>query len=170
MDLKVVQASDCGAYRKGIMQIEKASFPSPWSWPMFEEEIHRPVASLWVLVDQDHVVGYICFWRTAGEIHLVNLAVHPAERFRGHARRMLETMIGEGRRCGDTRVWLEVRPSNLAARRLYERLGFYATGRRPKYYRDTGEDAIIMTLALDPPPTRGSRSVEETQPAALGGR
>ncbi len=153
MDLKVVQTSDCGMYRKGILEIERVSFPSPWTWQMFEQEIRRRSAHLWVLENQWRVVGYICFWRVAREIHLLNLAVHPRERLKGHARRMLESVIREGRRRGDVRIWLEVRPSNRVAQRLYARLGFQATGRRAKYYRDTGEDAIIMSLPLVQPPS-----------------
>jgi ribosomal-protein-alanine N-acetyltransferase len=133
-------------FKDDILEIEKASFPSPWSVHAFREEIERPVSSLWGLVTDNKLVGYICFWEFAGEIHLMNIAVHPDRRRSGLGQHMLNRMIEAGISKGFQTAWLEVRPSNLKARRLYKKTCFRETGRRPQYYKDTHEDAIVMSL------------------------
>ena len=77
----------------------------------------------------------------------MNIAVDPSQRRRGVGPELLERMI---ERAGpDEEYTLEVRPSNAHAITLYERLGFRPAGRRPRYYRDNGEDALIMWRTLD---------------------
>lgn len=135
-------------FRDEIQVIEKASFPTPWSPSAFREEIYKSVSHLWGLIVNEELAGYICFWEFAGEIHLMNIAVHPERRAKGLGRYMLSSMIEAGISKGDQTIWLEVRPSNMAARRLYEKARFKQTARRPHYYKDTHEDAIIMSLFL----------------------
>jgi ribosomal-protein-alanine N-acetyltransferase len=129
------------------------SFPSPWSLNAFTQELNRPVSNLWALLVNQTLAGYICFWLISDEIHVMNIAIHPSMRKRGLGRYLLARMIQEGVSRGIRRVWLEVRPSNLAARHLYRGAGFAETGRRPRYYSDTNEDAIIMSLSLTPEET-----------------
>jgi ribosomal-protein-alanine N-acetyltransferase len=80
----------------------------------------------------------------AEEMHILNLAVHPQHRRRGLARRLLTTAMTQARGLGAQVAWLEVRPSNHPALKLYELFGFKELGRRPRYYDDTQEDALLL--------------------------
>ena len=131
-----------------ILEIERASFPSPWSLRSFESEVHNPVSHLWGLVDDGRCVGYICFWMYSGEIHLLNIAVEPSMRGRGLGSDLLYSMIRVGISKRIHTMWLEVRPSNLHALRVYGKAGFVEVARRERYYGDTGEDAIVMAIGL----------------------
>ena len=135
-------------FQREIMSIEAVSFPTPWSVNQFLVELKSPVSQLWVLSGVTGVRGYICFQLYCGELHLLNVAVHPEQRGRGLGRRLLAGMIEVGKGEDVERAWLEVRPSNDAARGLYEGAGFKEILRRRRYYTDTGEDAIIMALDL----------------------
>lgn len=136
------------SYLDGIMEIEKASFLSPWSRNAFVQELKNPVSHLWILLGQEKVEGYVCFWMFDSEIQLINVAVRPEKRGKGFGNHLLRDMIKTAMANGMRQVWLEVRMSNSPARRLYEKLGFVTVGRRPRYYRDTNEDAIVMSLGL----------------------
>ncbi len=136
------------SYLDGIMEIEKASFLSPWSRNAFVQELKNPVSHLWILLGQEKVEGYVCFWMFDSEIQLINVAVRPEKRGKGFGNHLLRDMIRTAMANGMRQVWLEVRMSNSPARRLYEKLGFVTVGRRPRYYRDTNEDAIVMSLGL----------------------
>ncbi len=131
-----------------ILEIENSSFPSPWSQRAFIQEIENPVSHLWALLADDRLVGYICFWMFDREIQLINIAVHPQERGKGMGHLLMTKMIETGFSKGSQYIWLEVRISNLSAKRLYHRLGFEEIGRRRGYYRETKEDAIVMVLSL----------------------
>jgi ribosomal-protein-alanine N-acetyltransferase len=98
--------------------------------------------------DDDGVVGYVCVWEIADEVHVTNIAVHPAHRRRGIARGMLDLLLAESRARDLRLIVLEVRPSNQEAIALYESFGFRVTGRRRGYYYDTGEDALVMETRL----------------------
>jgi len=135
-------------YLQGILEIENLSFPSPWSIQFFKEEIKNPITSLWALMANEALSGYICFWMFDSEIQLINIAVHPYKRGQGLGHYLITELIESGFSKGINSIWLEVRPSNLAARKLYQNLGFEEMSRKARYYRDTGEDAITMTLAL----------------------
>jgi ribosomal-protein-alanine N-acetyltransferase len=102
-----------------VLGIERASFSMPWSRGAFLYEIQQNrVARCWVMREVERVVGYLCLWEVADEVHITNIAV------------------------------LEVRPSNNEARTLYESFGFRVVGRRRGYYYDTGEDALVMEADL----------------------
>lgn len=132
-----------------IMSIEKASFSSPWSARFFLQELKVPCARSLLAVEGEKAVGYIIYWLLPGEIDIHNLAVHPAYRRQGIGRALLQAVIGEAKRRGSVGVTLEVRTSNEAAQRLYQSLGFVASGVRKGYYSDTGEDALAMVLDFD---------------------
>ena len=135
-------------FQSDILKIERSSFSSPWSLSSFIEEINRPISHLWALTIDEKLSGYICFWMFADEIHLMNIAVHPERRGKGYGNYLLTKMIETGASMGIETVWLEVRPSNTMAIMLYEKIGFEKIGRRSKYYRDTKEDAVVMSLSL----------------------
>jgi ribosomal-protein-alanine N-acetyltransferase len=132
-----------------IMEIERASFASPWPGSAIAEEIERRSWSRVAVAASDGLVlGFIVYWVVDRELHLLNLATRPAWRRRGIARSLIEHMIAEGRRLELWQVVLEVRESNDAALHLYENFGFTRVGRRSRYYADNGEDAIVMSLGL----------------------
>jgi len=135
-------------FRNDLLEIEKLSFPSPWNLRSFLEEVANPVSRLTAALNSERLSGYACFWLYAGELHLMNIAIRPEERCRGLGGMLLERVLETGRNWGASFAWLEVRPSNLMARMLYARAGFKRSGLRKNYYRDTREDAIIMSLDL----------------------
>ena len=135
-----------------VLDIERASFPTPWTRAAFCYEIQQnKVAHCTAIKAPRGVVGYLCFWEIGHEIHVTNLAVHPEWRRRGVARRLLATALAEGVVRGVILAFLEVRPSNTRALALYESLGFQVIGRRNGYYFDTGEDALVMEARLGGP-------------------
>jgi [ribosomal protein S18]-alanine N-acetyltransferase len=138
------------AHLADILDIERVSFPSPWGRESFEHEVRNPLSRFWGILSDNGLVAYICFWVAAGEIHLMNIAVHPEMRKRGSGRALMDKLVQTGVEEGVRKIWLEVRPSNEAARTLYSRTGFTEVGWRRRYYADTGEDAIVMSLTLSP--------------------
>ena len=134
-----------------VIAIEQASFSQPWRRQLFEAEIVFPKAlCLAALLSPGHIlVGYLIMWVVVDEAQIQNIAVHPAFRGLGVGRSLLERGLGQARERGATWASLEVRPSNLAARRLYASLGFVEQGRRPRYYQPEGEDALLLNLRLD---------------------
>ena len=135
-----------------VLEIERRAFAQPWSRAFFEKELSTPFAQLTVAVDQSTnravLVGYSCRWRVTDEVHLLNVAVHQACRGSGVGRTLVEAVIAEGRATRARTMFLEVRAGNIAARRLYRRLGFRDLGVRRGYY-GPGQDAIVMELKLD---------------------
>jgi ribosomal-protein-alanine N-acetyltransferase len=131
-----------------VIAVERRSFPTPWSLAMFVLELSKPSGVCLAALDGEALAGYLICSRYDQVWHLMNIAVDPGARRQGIAMRMLDGMIG---RAGpDSSYTLEVRTSNAPAIALYERYGFRAAGTRPRYYQDTGEDALIMwrTAAL----------------------
>ncbi|MGH7311445.1 MAG: ribosomal protein S18-alanine N-acetyltransferase [Candidatus Rokuibacteriota bacterium] len=132
-----------------VLAIERASFSMPWSRGAFLYEIEQNrVARCYVTREAERVVGYICVWEVADEMHITNIAVDPAVRRRGIGRGLLGSVLEDARRRSTRLVVLEVRPSNAEARALYEAFGFQVVGRRRGYYYDTGEDALVMEIVL----------------------
>jgi [ribosomal protein S18]-alanine N-acetyltransferase len=129
-----------------IEEIERESYPTPWSRSMFAGELAKPSSICLGAIDADtgRLVGYLIISRYVDAWHVMNIAVADDHRRRGIAtslmERLFEVTSGDGRR-GYT---LEVRVSNQAAIRLYESLGFKARGVRRGYYTDNREDALIM--------------------------
>src|SRR5262245_52055785 len=152
-----------------VLQIERVSFRTPWSRQAFLHELERNrVAGLWVARGERPgrtagaapVVGYLCLWVVADEVHVTNLAVDPAWRGEGIGRFLLGTLLAHHRAQGARRAFLEVRPANVEARRLYEGLGFHEVGRRRGYYVDTGEDALLLEARLDEGPLAAGSETE----------
>jgi ribosomal-protein-alanine N-acetyltransferase len=136
-------------YLDRILEIENLSFSVPWSLNGFLQELENPVSQLWALMSDKVLLGYFCFWAVREEMQLLDLAVHPTHRSRGHGSYLVTKMIDLALSRGISRIWLEVRVSGRAARRLYEKFGFVESGRRSNYYTDPAEDAIVMSLGLD---------------------
>jgi len=137
-----------------VIAIERRSFPTPWSLAMFVLELSKPSGVCLAAIDGGKVVGYLVCARYDQVWHLMNIAVDPSSRRRGLGRRLLETMLV---RAGpDASYTLEVRTSNAPAITLYESFGFRAAGKRPRYYQDTGEDALIMWRTVEMSSTSGA--------------
>jgi ribosomal-protein-alanine N-acetyltransferase len=132
----------------GIWAIEKVSFLTPWSRFSFLAELGHSLSQTLVAGPSPpqrwQVWGYLIYWVVADEMHILNLAVHPQQRRQGLARRLLDTAMTRARELGAQVAWLEVRPSNHPALNLYQSLGFKKVGRRPRYYDDTQEDALLL--------------------------
>ncbi len=132
-----------------VLEIEEISFATPWSSRTFINLMLRPNAAMFVAADpRDAVIGYAVVWFAGPEAELGDLAVHPDARGRGVGGALVESVIREALARGAREVFLEVRASNAAARRLYERAGFAVAGCRPGYYSDPVEDALIMRREL----------------------
>lgn len=135
-----------------LAALDAATSTQGWSQATFAGELVRDdrryvlavVADPGRAIDTDvEVVGYGALAVLAGEGHVLGLAVAERRRGRGLGRQLLEALLAAAATAGVAAVTLEVRPSNLAARRLYGAVGFEPAGRRPRYYPD-GEDALIL--------------------------
>jgi ribosomal-protein-alanine N-acetyltransferase len=134
-----------------VLEIEQASFSSPWSKNLFLSEFRSPlVSSLMVALADDplsrKVIGYTVFWLAADEMHILNLATAPELRRQGVAKKLVLAALKQAYQKGATRAFLEVRASNAAAQRLYLNLGFTGTSVRRGYYDSPVEDAVMMIM------------------------
>jgi len=131
-----------------VVEIEKASMPSPWSKELFEEELRRSAAHYFVIEEENLVAGYMGYWEAPQEAHIINLAVGPRFRNQGLGQNMVERCLEFAAQRGAHLATLEVRDSNESAKRLYEKCGFRTVAIRKKYYQDNQEDAVIMLRDL----------------------
>ena len=129
-----------------ILDIENSSFSTPWSPVSFKYEVNNQRGFSFVALSEGKVIAYICADMRLEEGHILNLAVHHAMRRMGLATFLVNMVADKMRKDGCRYIYLEVRASNTAARRLYEKLGFKEAGRRRLYYIEPIEDAILMTL------------------------
>lgn len=140
-----------------VRAIDQASFNLPWPESAYNYELNQnPLSLLWVAVhnaaagtDQDSlpVLGMVVVWIILDEAHIATIAVHPEYRQKGIAQcLMVEALKGAIRR-GAREATLEVRISNIAAQKLYQRFRFETVGERRHYYRDNNENALIMTVS-----------------------
>ena len=129
-----------------VHRIERASFAVPWPDGAYRNElVTNRLASYVVARAGDEVVGFAGLWVMVDEAHITTFAVDPRWRRRGVGQWLLVRLfeLADARRARE--ATLEVRLSNMPARRLYEKYGFRPVGIRPRYYSDNGEDALIMT-------------------------
>jgi ribosomal-protein-alanine N-acetyltransferase len=134
-----------------ILEIENVSFPNPWHEMTFRGEIYnQPISSPFVIVFKPlkKVVGYLVFWRMRGQMQINNIAIHPDFRRMGIAEAVLQQVLSEIRGEEIKFVTLEVRPSNVAARSLYNKLGFDVLGIKENYYHNPPEPALVMGKRL----------------------
>lgn len=102
----------------------------------------------WVAASENQLVGFVVARRMADEVEILNLAVERTHRRRGVASQLLDTALEFARACGAGRAFLEVRESNAGAITFYRRRGFVPTARRPRYYSDPIEDALVFSCKL----------------------
>ena len=152
VDIRRLQMKDLNA----IEEIERRSYPTPWSRSMFAGELAKPASVCLGAFEGERMAGYMIISRYVDAWHVMNIAVDPEFRRRGIATALLERLFelteDESRR-GYT---LEVRVSNEGAIKLYERLGFRSRGIRRGYYTDNREDALIMWRDPEPPEDAGA--------------
>ena len=130
-----------------VVAIDKASFSLPWPERSFRFEISDNSASrAWVAEEDGKVVGAIVAWLLVDEAHIATIATHPDFRRQGIASKLLSHALRMMMNEGALTSVLEVRESNLAAQEMYRKFGFEESGRRPRYYKDNSEDAILMAL------------------------
>jgi ribosomal-protein-alanine N-acetyltransferase len=151
-----------------VMEIERASFPSPWSARAYRHELLENDLSHYLVVrqrqmegaglsllgkvrrslevgKQSPILGYGGFWMMAGEAHVSTIAVQPNRRRQGIGELLLVAMLDRATELEANIATLEVRVSNVTAQNLYRKYGFRQVGLRRRYYRDSDEDALIMS-------------------------
>jgi ribosomal-protein-alanine N-acetyltransferase len=135
-----------------VAAIELAAYEYPWTHGIFRDCLRAGYDCI-VLAHGIEVVGYGVLSAAAGEAHVLNVCVAPAQHGQGHGTRLMKRLIDLARWHRAERIFLEVRPSNVHAIRLYDRLGFNEIGKRPNYYpaKRGREDAVVMAMELLPP-------------------
>ena len=128
-----------------VVAIEEISFKTAWTEDLFVRELLENQAARYLVIeDGGRILAYAGIWLIVGEGHITNLAVHPESRGQGLGKAMLGALLRLAACYGIQAATLEVRPSNKEALGLYHGFGFVVEGRRPGYYSDTQEDALLM--------------------------
>ena len=137
-----------GSHVSAVAELEKLCFSAPWSERSIASELQNEY-SLWLVEERDGVaVAYVGSQSCPPEADVMNVAVAPAFRRQGIGEGLMVALMDTLRDKGMESLTLEVRASNSSAIALYDRLGFTEVGRRPNYYTDPGEDALIMRKEL----------------------
>jgi len=135
-----------------ILTIENSSFSKPWPRDVFMRELQIPISRNLVATvrteTHDGIAGYVTYWVVAGELQVHKICVREGLRKSGVASGLMSEMIRLSCREGVGLCTLEVGRSNEGARRLYEKFGFEIKDVRPKYYAESGEDAMILCADL----------------------
>jgi len=130
-----------------VVELDRLSFSLPWPERSFRFELTDNAASrCWVAESDGRIAGMIVAWLLVDEIHIAALATHPDFRRQGIAQALLSHVLKTAASEGAVSSFLEVRESNLAAQAMYRKFGYEVSGRRPRYYKDNDEDAILMML------------------------
>lgn len=127
-----------------VAEIEKACFSIPWSMQGFADSMALPDTLYLVALEDGEIAGYCGLFQSFDEADITNVAIREQSRGQGAAFAMLAELMRRGEERGITAFTLEVRVSNGAARRLYEKLGFEEVGIRPDFYEKPREAAAIM--------------------------
>jgi ribosomal-protein-alanine N-acetyltransferase len=131
---------------QAVHEIERRSFRTPWPAYAFEQELRGNRLARYVVARAgDRVVGFAGVWLMVDDAHVTTFGVHPDWRRQGIGRQLLLNLAELSSAIGARRMTLEVRVSNVAAQALYGAFGFEVVGRRPRYYTDDDEDALVMT-------------------------
>ena len=129
-----------------ITLIEKRVFRFPWSNNQIKWELRfQPIASNYVMLLEDNIIGYIFTHRIDNEVQILNFAIDTPYQHKGYGEEFFSYFLGQ--LDEDISIILEVRKSNFSAINLYLKFGFSELGIREKYYSD-GEDAIVTVEAL----------------------
>jgi ribosomal-protein-alanine N-acetyltransferase len=131
-----------------VIDLDQKSFSLPWPERSFRFEWSaNPASRCWVAELDGKIVGMIVVWLIIDEAHVATIATHPDFRRRGIGTKLLSHALRLMMEDGARSSFLEVRESNFSAQEMYRKFGYEASGRRPHYYKDNNEDAILMNLA-----------------------
>ena len=131
-----------------VVALDQISFSLPWPPRSFQFELtDNPASRCWVADLDGRVVGMVVAWLIVDEIHIATIATHSDFRKQGIGKRLLLFTLQSAKDEGALTSFLEVRESNEAALMMYDKFGYVESGRREGYYKDNGEDAILMSLA-----------------------
>lgn len=132
-----------------VMDIEARAYPWPWTEGMFRDSLNSGYLCH-VLADAGQLLGYTVIYVAVGECHILNICVEPDKHGLGLGRMLLRHALECAVDLGAEQSFLEVRPTNTAAIRLYESMGYVQVGRRKDYYPagDVREDALVYLLDL----------------------
>ena len=129
-----------------VMELDWEAFFDPWGKETWQRELKNEIA-VWLVEElEEQIAGYAGIWVVAGEAQVMRVAVRKELRNRGLGLALTQALIQKAWDAGAEAVTLEVRESNAAAQKVYERCGFTSKGVRPNYYEDTHEGAVIMWL------------------------
>jgi ribosomal-protein-alanine N-acetyltransferase len=144
LSIRKAKAADLPA----VLAIEREQFSNPWSGEHFQAELANSFSRFYVAERQDDslLAGFLVFWRLDSELELHKIAVAKACLQRGYGSCLLDFFIGTARSWHCRRALLEVRASNTAAIRMYEKFAFQCIGRRRDYYSLPAEDALVFQL------------------------
>ena len=134
-----------------ILEIERLCFDDAWSRKDYEYELYdNPYAQLWVMIEDDRIVGYYDLWITFEQAEIANIAVLPDYQHRGLGQQLMRHLEMKAMENDCETIGLEVRVSNVQAIRLYENQGFSVINTKPGYYRHAGkyEDAYRMMKGI----------------------
>lgn len=134
-----------------VLDIEQLAYEFPWTRGNFIDSLAAGYDAMLLRHPDGELLGYFVAMPGVDEMHLLNITVAPGRQGHGHARAMLDALVGRCRERRAATLWLEVRLSNLRARRIYERYGFREIGLRKGYYpaaQGRREDAIVMSLEI----------------------
>jgi ribosomal-protein-alanine N-acetyltransferase len=134
---------------EAVANIERDLYEFPWTLGNFRDSLAAGY-SCWGIHSERGLIGYAVMTLGAAEAHLLNLSIDASAQRHGYGARLLEQLLEAARAYGAEVLFLEVRPSNLAARALYGRRGFRQVGVRKGYYpaRRGREDALLLSLPL----------------------
>ena len=138
--VRLLNRDDCRA----LAALEGECFSDGWSVSRFRSAMEQNIFEALGVDGGSGLQAYVAVYHIVDEVEILNLGVAEEVRGKGLGRRFLRDCLAWWRMRGVTRVMLDVRPSNIAAVRLYLGCGFLEAGRRPGYFQDTGEDAILM--------------------------
>jgi len=135
---------------KKVLDIEKISFPVPWTYNMFFNELtQNRYARYFILEQNNEVMGYFGLWQKRASLHITNIAVAEKFRRRGYAKNILKFIEKIAATCKIKKISLEVRRSNYIAQNMYRKFGFKVIGFLKNYYHIEKEDALVMEKKLD---------------------
>ena len=140
--MEIKQMAQCHIAQ--VAELDKICFADPWSEKSIASELENPLSYWLVALEGSTVAGYAGSQTVLGETDMMNVAVRPECRRKGVAEALIAALIAGLKERESRCLTLEVRDSNAPARALYEKLGFLEVGRRKNYYRNPGEDALIL--------------------------
>lgn len=147
--IAIASAEDLSA----ICAIEQECFRIPWDNASIKNELTELSWSRTLVAKKEQqTVGYLCFWTVVDEFQILKVAVRKPFRNQRIAEKLIQAVIEMGKTENIALITLELRQSNQAAKRLYEKVRFQVAGVRPRYYTDTNEDAILMNFEFQPTP------------------